>query len=66
MRDVKGMYKKALNGEIPNFTGVSDPFDPPIDPYMTVNTEESSLDTCVEIIMQRIKNENIKEGISSS
>jgi adenylyl-sulfate kinase len=34
-RDVKGLYKKALAGEIANFTGVSDPYEPPINPEVT-------------------------------
>lgn len=46
-RDVKGLYKKALAGEIPNFTGVSDPYEPPTNPEIIVNTlqltEEESL-----------------------
>jgi adenylylsulfate kinase len=41
-RDVKGLYKKALAGEIPHFTGVSDPYEPPLNPEVTVN---SSLET---------------------
>src|SRR5882757_6720454 len=41
-RDVKGLYKKALAGEIPHFTGVSDPYEPPLNPEVTVN---SSLQT---------------------
>src|SRR5918993_3311464 len=35
-RDVKGLYKKALTGEIPSFTGVSDPYEPPTHPEVTV------------------------------
>lgn len=37
-RDVKGLYKKALAGEIANFTGISDPYEPPLAPEVTVNT----------------------------
>jgi adenylyl-sulfate kinase len=37
-RDVKGLYKKALAGEIPHFTGVSDPYEPPLNPEVTVNS----------------------------
>jgi len=37
-RDVKGLYRKALAGELPNFTGVSDPYEPPLNPEVTVNT----------------------------
>jgi len=41
-RDVKGLYIKALAGEIPEFTGVSDPYEPPLNPEITVNTAEES------------------------
>jgi adenylylsulfate kinase len=37
-RDVKGLYKKALKGEIPNFTGVSDPYEEPLNPELIVET----------------------------
>jgi len=37
-RDVKGLYKKALAGEIKEFTGVSDPYEPPHNPEVTINT----------------------------
>jgi adenylylsulfate kinase-like enzyme len=38
-RDVKGLYKKALAGEIKNFTGVSDPYEAPLKPEITLNSE---------------------------
>jgi adenylyl-sulfate kinase len=38
-RDVKGLYKKALAGEIKNFTGVSDPYEPPLHPEVTCHTD---------------------------
>ena len=38
-RDVKGMYKKAIAGEIPNFTGISDPFEAPAKPGIHVRTD---------------------------
>ena len=47
-RDVKGLYKKALAGEIPHFTGISDPYEPPTNPEVTldssVGTPEQSAD----------------------
>jgi adenylyl-sulfate kinase len=47
-RDVKGLYKKALAGEIANFTGVSDPYEPPLNPEVVTNssaeTPEQSAD----------------------
>ena len=41
-RDVKGLYKKALAGEIANFTGISDPYEPPLNPHVVV---DSSMET---------------------
>ncbi len=42
-RDVKGLYKKALAGEIQNFTGVSDPYEPPENPAIVCHTAEETL-----------------------
>jgi adenylyl-sulfate kinase len=41
-RDVKGLYKRALAGEIPNFTGVSDPYEPPAAPEVVVNSSQET------------------------
>ena len=38
-RDIKGLYKKALAGEIKNFTGVSDPYEPPLNPEVTCHSD---------------------------
>ena len=50
-RDVKGLYEKALKGEIKNFTGISDPYEEPLKPEVTLNsekdTEEESLSQLV-------------------
>jgi adenylyl-sulfate kinase len=40
-RDVKGLYKKALAGEIKNFTGVDDPYEPPLDPEVVCHSDGS-------------------------
>ncbi len=42
-RDVKGMYKKALAGEIKNFTGISDPFEAPANPDIHVRTDKQTV-----------------------
>ena len=49
-RDVKGLYKKALSGEIQNFTGISDPFEEPLTPDLTLNTAEFSVEELVKIL----------------
>jgi len=41
-RDVKGLYKKALAGEIKNFTGISDPYEAPANPEIKINSEKQS------------------------
>jgi adenylylsulfate kinase-like enzyme len=41
-RDVKGLYAKALAGEIPEFTGVSDPYEAPGDPELRLETERET------------------------
>ena len=46
-RDVKGLYKKALAGEIGSFTGVSDPYEPPANPEVTVDSSKETLDESV-------------------
>lgn len=51
-RDVKGMYAKALKGEIKNFTGIDAPYDEPANPDMTLDTEKLTLDECVEEILK--------------
>jgi len=50
-RDVKGLYVKAIAGEIPEFTGVSDPYEPPLNPEITVNTAEESVEESLAKIM---------------
>jgi len=47
-RDVKGLYKKALAGEISHFTGVSDPYEPPIAPEVTIHSDRESPEEGVE------------------
>ncbi|MBZ5591106.1 MAG: adenylyl-sulfate kinase [Acidobacteriia bacterium] len=41
-RDVKGLYKKAIAGEIPQFTGVSDPYEPPLNPEVVVHSDSEN------------------------
>jgi adenylyl-sulfate kinase len=50
-RDVKGLYEKAFKGEIKEFTGVSDPYEPPLNPELTLDTEhESAEDSAAKIL----------------
>ena len=43
-RDVKGLYAKALRGEIPNFTGVSDPYEPPLNPEVVIRSDSEAVE----------------------
>ncbi len=54
-RDVKGLYKKALKGEIANFTGVSDPYEEPLSPEVVVDSSTESVDESVEKIIGRLR-----------
>jgi adenylylsulfate kinase len=50
-RDVKGLYAKALSGEIKNFTGISDPYEPPLAPEIVLHTEAESVDESVHKVL---------------
>jgi adenylyl-sulfate kinase len=54
-RDVKGLYKKALAGEIANFTGVSDPYEPPLNPEVTIPTQTLSVDQSLDLIVAKLR-----------
>ena len=51
-RDVKGMYKKARKGEIKEFTGISSPYEEPVNPELTVETDKLSVDESVERVIE--------------
>ena len=53
-RDVKGMYAKAIKGEIKNFTGISDPFEDPESPEIVLDTESRKLSECGNEILGRM------------
>ncbi len=54
-RDVKGMYKKALAGEIQNFTGISDPYEEPLNPEFVVETDKETLEESVGKVLQKLE-----------
>jgi sulfate adenylyltransferase len=55
-RDPKGLYAKARAGKITNFTGVSDPYEPPKNAELKIDTSGRVVSTCVEEILEYIKN----------
>jgi adenylyl-sulfate kinase len=54
-RDVKGLYEKALKGEIANFTGISDPYEEPLAPELVVDTETEELHESVAKVMTKLE-----------
>jgi len=58
-RDTKGMYKKARDGEIPNFTGISDPYEDPEDPEVILFTDKESVDECVAKIVKYLEDSQL-------
>ncbi len=58
-RDVKGLYKKALAGEIKNFTGISDPYEPPEHPEVTAFTSGESIQESVDRILKYLTEQKL-------
>lgn len=54
-RDVKGLYKMAIAGQISGFTGISDPYEPPSDPELTVDSSQETVEDSVEKVWSRLK-----------
>ncbi len=53
-RDPKGLYKRALKGEIKHMTGISDPYEPPEEPDLTLDTEEEDPEESAEKLLKAI------------
>jgi adenylylsulfate kinase len=53
-RDVKGLYKKARNGEIKNFTGIDSQYEKPNNPSLEINTSQLSIEESIEIILKNV------------
>ena len=58
-RDPKGLYKKARAGEIPNFTGISDPYEAPEKPELVLNSHEMSLEDEVIAVIDLLKQRGV-------
>ena len=54
-RDVKGLYRKALAGEISQFTGITDPYEPPLAPEVVVNSSRETADQSADRIWATLK-----------
>lgn len=54
-RDVKGLYKKAREGKIPNFTGINSPYEPPEKPDIIIDTSKCTLDEATEYVVKELE-----------
>ncbi|MEW8190759.1 MAG: adenylyl-sulfate kinase [Candidatus Thiodiazotropha endolucinida] len=58
-RDVKGLYKKARSGEIPNFTGISAPYDVPNKPEIVIETQDRTVQECVHELIEALEQRGV-------
>jgi len=65
-RDVKGLYKKALAGEIDGFTGVSDPYQEPVEPEIVVETDRESIEQSVDTIISELNRRRLLNQVTES
>jgi len=61
-RDTKGLYQKARNGEIINFTGIDSEYVDPVDPNLSLDTSEKCIDDCVKEIIQMLEDNGRLKG----
>ena len=54
-RDIKGLYRKARCGEIPNFTGISSPYEAPIEPEFQFSTEQSTPEQLADLLLSQLE-----------
>jgi adenylyl-sulfate kinase len=64
-RDVKGLYERALRGEIANFTGVSDPYEAPENPDVAVSSETQTVEESVAAILSELERRGYVERVSA-
>jgi len=58
-RDTKGLYKRALAGELAHFTGVSDPYEPPLDPSIIIHSDRESIDDALAKIWRELEDRKL-------
>jgi len=61
-RDPKGLYKKARAGQIPEFTGISAPYEAPENPELHIRTDQHSIEECVEMVLSYLRERKLIEG----
>jgi adenylyl-sulfate kinase len=52
-RDTKGLYRKARQGEVKDFTGIDSPYEPPENPDINIDTQDKSVSDCVQMILEK-------------
>jgi sulfate adenylyltransferase len=62
MRYRKGLYKLARAGKIKEFTGISDPYDVPETPELSIDTENVEVDHCAHQVLLKLKNMGLIAG----
>ncbi len=62
-RDPKGLYKKALAGEIKNLTGLQDTYEEPINPDIVIDTDKLDIQQSVDLILRHLKERNLLDGV---
>lgn len=65
-RDVKGLYEKALSGEIKNFTGISDPYEAPDNAEVTINSETQSEEESLKAIMDYLEGQEYIPALAAN
>jgi len=60
-RDVKGLYRRARNGEIKEFTGISSPYEEPNNPELVIDTSTKNIDECVDQILEDLIQRGVYE-----
>jgi adenylylsulfate kinase-like enzyme len=65
-RDTKGLYARALKGEIQNLTGVSDPYEPPTDPDVVVDTACQTVVESLAVIVKELERRALIRPIGAS
>jgi adenylylsulfate kinase len=61
-RDPKGLYKKARNGEIRDFTGIDSPYEAPVSPELTLETDHYTIDECANQVLAYLRDRNFIKG----
>jgi adenylylsulfate kinase len=61
-RDPKGLYKKARNGEIHDFTGIDSPYEEPVSPELTIETHRYSIEECVDQVLVYLRDRHFIKG----